>query len=302
MNINQLRYFIAIVETGRFREAAEKLCISQPALSNSIRTLEDFLQVDLLDRRRHGVTPTPYGTVLYDFFKSAVESVERGIREVDLMKDGSRGHVNVGAPAGMIDLFAPQIIEDLISQRPGTTFKVSYGYLDELLRQLRHGELDFLLSIYWPETELHDDLNISKLADISLSIYARAEHPLASKEVVTKEELMDADWIFPQSEGMQSLRKNLFGAKEMWDVKCAITSDHPPFMINILQRLDLLTILPDYMARSIAPEQALKKIQFPEFDPELYAGIMRLNDRHMTPSMRLFSKTARGYIETIDKG
>jgi LysR family cyn operon transcriptional activator len=110
MNVNQLRYFIAIVENRSFRSASEVLNVSQPALSNSIKTLEELLQVQLFERGKHGVLPTAYGKVLYQFFKSAVQTIERGSREVESMRDGSKGHLNIGAPTGMIDLFLPRIV------------------------------------------------------------------------------------------------------------------------------------------------------------------------------------------------
>lgn len=299
MKINQLRYFIAIVECGSFREAADVLAISQPALSNSIKTLEESLQIQLFERRPTGVLPTPYGKVLYDFFKSAMESVQRGYEEVDLMRQGSRGHVNVGAPTGMIDLFLPKIIEQLLSQHPGITFGVHYGYLDDLLQSLRHGELDFLLTPYWPDTELADDLEIEKLIDVFVSIYARSSHPLAQMKSVTLDDLITADWILTKTEGMQSLRKELFGTRRMRKMNCVITNDHAPFMINILQRLDLLTIIPDYVVSELTTQGTLKKIDYPPFRPSLSTGIIHLSGRHITPSMQFFVDTAREYMRGV---
>ena len=297
MNINQIRYFIAIVECGSFREAAEVLSLSQPALSNSIKTLEESVQVQLFERRKHGVVPTPYGKVLYEFFKVAVESVQRGYQEIELMREGSRGHINIGAPTGMIDLFLPQIIEQVSSKQSGITFSVRYGYLDYLLQSLRHGELDFLLTPYWPETLLSEDLEIEKLTDIFVSIYARASHPLTRKKEVTLEDLMAADWIFAQSEGMQSLREDLFGSENIRAVNCIITNDHPPFMIKILQRLDLLSLIPEYTVDELTKRGLLKKIEYPPFRPALSAGLIRLTGRHITPSMELFVETTREFLK-----
>ncbi len=297
MKINQLRYFIAIVECGSFREAAEVLALTQPALSNSIRTLEESLQVQLFERRPTGVSPTAYGEVLYDFYKSALESVQRGYQEVDLMRQGSRGHVNVGAPTGIIDLFLPGIIEQVLSERAGITFDVRYGYLDDLLQHLRHGELDFLLTPYWPETEMAEDLEIEKLTDVFVSIYARSSHPLSKKKKVTMSDLMESEWILTKSEGIQSLRKALFGTKRMRKMNCTITNDHAPFMINMLQRLDLLTIIPDYAVQELTTKGSLKKVNYPRFRPSLSTGIIHLRDRHITPSMRLFVNTAREFMK-----
>lgn len=298
MNINQIRYFITIVECGSFREAADKLALSQPALSNSIKTLEDSLQVQLLERRTHGVLPTSYGKVLFDFFKTALESVQRGRREVELMRDGSKGHVNIGAPVGMIDLFLPEIIKLIANESPGITFGVRYGYLDNLLFALRHGELDFLLTPYWPETLQAEDLEIKKLTDVKISIYARAEHPLAQKSDVTLDDLLDADWMFAQSEGIQALRQELFGLENAHLAKGVITCDHPSFMISVLEKMDLLTIIPDYSVENMVMSGSLKRIEYPTYSPSLSAGLINLTGQHITPSMQLFADTTQHFMES----
>ncbi len=296
MNINQIRYFIAVVECGSFREAADTLAISQPALSNSIKTLEDSMQVQLLERRKQGAFPTSYGKVLYDFFKPAAETVQRGRQEVELMRKGSKGHVNIGAPTGMIDLFLPIIAERILTQQPSITFGIRYGYLDYLLRALRHGELDFLLTPYWPKTMLSDDLKFDKLTDVYVSIYARKSHPLAQKRNVSLKDLLEANWIFAESEGMQAFRLELFGADKTRFVKCTMTHNHPPFMINMLEKWDLLSVIPDYTVNQMAKRGSLIKIDYPAFRPSLSAGLIRLADRHITPVMQLSMDIARDII------
>jgi LysR family tdc operon transcriptional activator len=299
MNINQLRYFVTIVENRSFRAASDLLNVSQPALSNSIKSLEDILQVTLFDRGKNGVFPTPYGKVLYQFFKSALQSVERGNQEVEVMREGSTGHVNVGAPTGMIDLFLPKIIERVNAIQPGITFGVHYGYLDKLLQTLRHGELDFLLSPYWPDTSSANDLEIEKLTELFVSIYARSTHPLARKKNVSLDDLMGAKWIFAESEGMKSFRRALFGDISGKLNNCLMTHNYPPFMANILKELDLLTLIPDYIAAEMVDSGDLKKIRYARFRPTLSAGLIRLTGRHLTPSMQLFLDQTRKFMRAV---
>ena len=298
MNVNHLRYFVGVVEHGSFREAAEVLCLSQPALSNSIKTLEDSLQVQLLDRGKAGVTPTPYGAVLYDFFKTALEAIARGEEEVAAMLMGSRGHIRIGAPTGIVDLILPEIIERLVTGRPGVTFAIRHGYLDKLLEALRHGELDFLLSPYWPDMQLLEDIEIERLAELSVSIYARAGHPLAAKSAVTLEDLLDADWIFADSGGHAALRQSLFGDMTK-NVKIKIIHNHRPFMIRVLEKTDLLTIIPDYIVEGTTGPGALKRVNFPAFQTVLATGLIYVSGRHMTPAMNLFADLAREKLASV---
>ena len=164
---------------------------------------------------------------------------------------------------------------------------------------LRHGELDFLLTPYWPETERSNDLYIEKLTDISVSIYARATHPLTQKKEVTMEDLVAADWILAESEGIQSLSKELLGPEHTQTLNRTIVNDHPPFMINTLQRLDLLSIIPDYTVDELTKRGSLKKIEYQHFQPTLSAGLIHLIGRHITPSMRLFVDTTREFMQGV---
>jgi DNA-binding transcriptional LysR family regulator len=255
----------------------------------------------LLERGKQGVLPTAYGKVLYDYFKSALESVQRGRQEVEFMRDGSKGHVNIGAPTGMIDLFLPNIIEQMVSKARGITFDIRYGYLDNLLQALRHGEVDFLLTPYWQETLLADDLEIEKMTDINVSIYARGSHPLAQKKNVTLNDLTEADWILAESEGMQAFRQDLFGTAHARHLNCIVTHNHPPFMINMLEKLDLLSIMPDYTVEHLTTHGSLKKVEYPSFRPSLSAGLIQLTGRHITPSMLLFADTTREYMRSVTR-
>lgn len=299
MNINQLRYFVTIYEKRSFRAASEILNISQPALSNSIKSLEEYLQVTLFDRGKSGILPTPYGKVLYHFFKSALQSVERGGQEVEVMRDGSKGHVNVGAPTGMIDLFLPKIIERVNSLQPGITFGVHYGYLDRLLQSLRQGDLDFLLTPYWPVTMQSDDIEIEKLTELSVSIYARRQHPLAKRHKVSLDDLMNANWILAESEGMRSFRRELFANDSGKLKNCIITHNYPPFMINMVKSLDFLTVIPDYVVSDLVLCGDFKRIRYAPFRPTLSAGIIRLSGSHLTPSMELFLDQARKFMSKV---
>jgi len=299
MNINQLRYFVTIFESGSFRAASDILNISQPALSNSIKTLEDYLQVALFDRGKNGILPTPYGKALYHFFTSALQSVERAGEEITVMRDGLKGHINVGAPTGMIDLFLPKIIARVNAIQPAISFDIQYGYLDKLLQALRQGTLDFLLTPYWPVTKLSDDLEIEKLTELSVSIYARSHHPLAKKKNVSLDDLKNAKWIFAISEGMKNFRLELFGSAGAKLKNCTITHNYPPFMINMLKSLDLLSIIPDYAASELVASGAITRIRYARFKPTLSAGIIRLSGRHHTPSMQLFLDQVRKFMREV---
>ena len=76
MDTKQLTYFIAIAESKTITEAANKLHLAQPALSQSLKTLEGQLETQLVNRSRHQLTLTPAGEVLYKEGKRILQQIE----------------------------------------------------------------------------------------------------------------------------------------------------------------------------------------------------------------------------------
>ncbi|QLC26396.1 LysR family transcriptional regulator [Parasphingopyxis algicola] len=293
MNLNQLRYFVAVVKHGSFRRASEELNISQPALSNSIKNLENFLGAELLKRGPKGVVATPYGNAIEAFFSSAIYSVERATHEIDLMKKGSRGHVSIGAPSGLLGQLVPEIIAEVRKDHPEYTFSVSFAYLNELLNQLRDGHVDFLITTYWPEANLTKDLVIESFADIDLSIFCRPQHPLARKRTVDLEDLASSEWIIPDSPGTRSFIKDLFGESHLTTIKEPISSGYVPFIHAMMLKMDLIGIIPDYFVADFVRHGQLVPLNCETTTRDLRAGIIYFQDRLRTPAMFSFLKTAQ---------
>ena len=97
MDLRQLRYFLATVESRSFGKAAEKLHVTQPALSKAVRRLELSLGVRLLDRLPRGVSPTIYGEALAAHADLIEGEIARARDAIFALKDGNTGRVVVGA-------------------------------------------------------------------------------------------------------------------------------------------------------------------------------------------------------------
>lgn len=293
MNLTHLRYFAAVTKRGSFRRAAEDLHISQPALSNSVKKLEGLLGVQLLERSPQGVFPTAFGEALNHFALSALDAVRRGELEIELLKHGSKGHIRVGAPGGIIEQVIPPIIADVTKSEPNYGFSVTFGYLDDLLEQLTDGRIDFLVTTYWPQANLTENLVIEPLVDLSLSIYARAKHPLANEANVTLQQLEQAEWTVPESPGTRSFVRSIFGENHLGILRQPVFSNHVPFIHAMMETKDLLSIIPDYVVRDFVLDGRFVKIDYPSITTEFSAGIIYLQGRTRTPAMTAFLESAR---------
>lgn len=145
ITLKQLRYAKALNEYRHFGLAAERCHVTQPALSQQIRQLEDQWGARLFERRGRSVVPTPIGLEM-------LAQTERILREMDRLHDLARGRSDVPGHAvrfGIIPTIAPYLLPDvypaLRQNLPDTEFQVSENRTDILLAQLEEGIIDLAL-------------------------------------------------------------------------------------------------------------------------------------------------------------
>lgn len=141
-SLSSLRLFLKVAHTGNFSEAARLANLSQPALSRTIRLMEDDLGVRLFDRTSRKVALTGAGDML-------LPTVERLLADFDhafaaLSKDltGMRGRIVIGALPSFAAATLPQFIKGFISVSPSVEIVVRDEIAGTLYRQLRDGQVD----------------------------------------------------------------------------------------------------------------------------------------------------------------
>lgn len=286
------------MKRGSFQKAAKQLNISQPALSNCVRKLEELFGVPLLERRPQGVVPTIYGEALARFSSSAISAVDRASLEIEKLKRGSRGHIRVGAPAGILEQVVPAIISEINQRKPEFSFEVSFGYLNQLIEELVDDHHDYVLSTYWPAVSIPETLALDHITKLSLSIYARAQHPLAGKETVELSELLEAQWIAPDSKGMEDFFGRLTGDRHSGFLKRPIVSRNVSFIHEAMLQMDLLSLIPDYVVKRYVDSGEFCKIAYDKVSWDISAGLIYKRDRIQTPATQMFHTVA---LETTRK-
>lgn len=96
MEIRQLRAFVKLAECLSYREAADKLWLTQPTLTKQIKMFEDELELILFIRDNHGTQLSPHGQTLYDDAKNLLEEIDRFKMRCNYMKQGKEGNLSIG--------------------------------------------------------------------------------------------------------------------------------------------------------------------------------------------------------------
>ena len=180
MNLKQLEHLLAVAETGSVSRAAEQLHLTQPALSRSIRMLEEELDARLIDRMGRRNELTPMGETVAVRAKQLVFEAEELSRSVALMKGGSSGAIRVGLGSGPGAMLMTPLMTHVAQNHPDVRLTITRGAIELQLRQLRERLLDALV-IDMRSIAPADDLVIELAAEMRGGFVCRSGHPLVSK-------------------------------------------------------------------------------------------------------------------------
>ena len=196
LQLRQLRQLVAVSEAGSIRRAAETLAIAQPALSRSMRSLEEQLEVKLMTRGPRGIELTEYGESLVDYAKIIETNLRFASEEIEDLRGTNGGRVRIGIGpfegAGIVDTAIHQLME----KRPNAEIAIYQGNFDSLSPRLVNGELDMMCG---PASQANPDpgLSVELLTQMQPVVIARQEHPLAQKNKVTIKDLSAVEWSLP---------------------------------------------------------------------------------------------------------
>lgn len=173
MDLRDLRYFETIAELEHIGRATEKLHRTQPALTSSVRRLEQACGTPLLEKAGRGIRLTPAGRVMLKWARRMRFDAEDARREIGDIGRGLSGHVRVGIVPTAAQFLLPRAVRQLIAEAPQVTIKTVVGLVDSLKPLLRGGEIDLMVGT---ETTDEGDFVSQRLAEDHIVVAASATH------------------------------------------------------------------------------------------------------------------------------
>jgi DNA-binding transcriptional LysR family regulator len=171
------------------------LNVSQPALTRSVRQLEETLDVSLLARVGRGVVPTRFGHSLAQNARTIEAELRHATRNLDDLRLAQGGHIALGAsPIGMATLVGPALSR-LHVERPDLTIEVRNDSFELQLDALERGELDVVIGALFGVAATHEHLVEEVLFQNRLSVIVRGDHRLTKREDLKIADLAEEAWI-----------------------------------------------------------------------------------------------------------
>jgi len=198
MDIRQLRYFVRIVDMGSFSKASQTLHVAQPALSQQIAKLEDFIGKPLLVRSSKGVTPNETGEALYHHARLVLRQFDQAMTIARSDHGEITGVVSIGLPATTVAAIGLPLIHRVRQSYPGISINVVEGMSGHLEHLIRQNQLD--LAVLFAR-DLVADLTVEALMVEELFLILPASSDLfAGRDTVTMKDAAKVPLILPTSD------------------------------------------------------------------------------------------------------
>jgi DNA-binding transcriptional LysR family regulator len=185
MTLVQLRHLLSLAQTGSFSKSAQAQFLTQPALSRSIRALEDELGQPLFDRIGRRSELTPFGREVLQQAQALVDGADGLLESSALMARGTVGTLRIGLGSGPGALLMTPLLMHMAAHHPRLQLEISRGRTQLLERSLRERSVDVLVVDARSLTPA-PDLRATETYEVPGSFLCRPGHPLLRKRAGVK--------------------------------------------------------------------------------------------------------------------
>lgn len=192
MQLHQLKYFVAVVETGSVTKAAKQCFISQPSISQQLKKLEDNVDKKLFEWVNQKLHLTDAGRIMYEQaakILSDVEETKVRMRRLDQSYDGK---ISIGVIPTISPFILPVALKNLSREYPGSIIRVKEEVSDNIQEACLRGELDLIVTSA-PLESAGFDIELTMTDQYYLAV--NADDPLAKKKTVTIDEIQMESFI-----------------------------------------------------------------------------------------------------------
>jgi len=196
LKLSHLRLIALFASLGQIRLVADRLHVTQPAISKQLAELEEGLGAPVLTRVGNRLQFTALGEALLKRAREVLLQLEQARHEVDALSTGISGAISIGAVATVLPVIAPELTLQLKKRAPNVTVTFLEDTSDKLFPKLASAELDLVFSRS-EAPALNGDVVGERILEDPIVVVCGREHPLASRRPLFPGDLQGIPWILP---------------------------------------------------------------------------------------------------------
>ncbi len=289
----QLEQFLAIYRAGSLGRASRALGLTQPALSKTLRRLEDQLKVQLFERRPSGLVPSPFADALARRAEAVCAEVELAEREIAHLRDGAGGEIRLGASPAIAAFVLPEVLGRLLERMPALRVSVMEGLFERLAEEILAGTLDFAITTR-PFAGEPAELELSTLCLERFVVAARPGHPLAGRTGLGPGDFLGHPWVLPPRTGLlwQQI-EDRFAREGLAPPEPRVETNSAGCMTRLVEGSDFLTLVPEQLIAAAVAEGRIAALPVRGLAIEREVSVALRRNAALAPSARALLRALR---------
>lgn len=246
-DLHQLQAFATVVACGTLGRAAIALHVTQPALSRTVRSLEEHIGAPLFERHSKGMLLTDVGRALLPHANSLLLESEVAKEEISAMLGLAKGTVRIGTISSVSSSILPLVIDNFSKKFPNHQVQVIEDVWDRIADSLINNHVDLAFGVYTQDIEGLSAIKDCRWDDISFLV-AGAHHPLQEKRQIKLVDTMDERWVTaPRGTPPYQSLKGIFARHEMALPNIVVETRSTTLMKSLVKQSGFLSWMPKAM-------------------------------------------------------
>jgi DNA-binding transcriptional LysR family regulator len=296
IDFRQLRQFLAVVELRSFTAAAEKLNMTQPALTRGVQQIEERFGVKLIERGSRTLELTPFGHMLAERARLIEQEFAHIDSEMAALKSGETGTLRIGTGVSAIG-YLPNALIAFREQRPNVCIRVTVDSMDSNVAALLRGDLDLICTAI--EFPRHPTLKSERLLEVGNVVIASTSHPLADRGTLTPKDLHAYSWAtFSNDELARARLGAYFAASELDLPRIGFETNDLEILFAMLARSDYLASVPALVLDD-ARARGLAQLRIKGSFWSIGLGYAHVRTAHLPSALSSFIAILRAHILTL---
>ena len=241
MILRHIKYFLAVAEHQSFTRAAASLYVSQPALSQQIKQLEESLETILFDRSGRQIKLTHAGDVYARYARKALQDLEEGRRALHDVQNLSRGALRIAITPTFTSYLIGPLIKAFHNLYPNITLSVQEMSQEQMEKQLLDDEFDVGIAF----AEVHSaEIETQTLLVETLALVVNKDHPLARHQTIDLQTLSEQSLVLLSHEFVTRGQIEHYCRQHSIKPKVLMEANSLSAVLEIIHHTQLTTLLP----------------------------------------------------------
>ncbi|MEM8700844.1 MAG: pca operon transcription factor PcaQ [Pseudomonadota bacterium] len=297
IKFRHIQCFVEIAHERSLKLAADKLSLTQPAISKTLKELEEIIGASLMTRNRAGIALTKQGKVFLHFAQISLASLQQGLDGVEKEGEHARTTLKLGALPSVAASFIPPLIREFSDLAPNVLVKIMDGPHGYLIERLKLGELDLVIGRLGRPDSM-EGVSFTQLYSERVDLVVRKGHPLLGNPDVKR--IVDWPVIYPpEGAAIRPLVERFMIANGVGDIPHRIESVSGAFGRLYTRQTDAVWIISSGVVRTETADGSLVRLPFDSDITKGPVGLMTRPNAPQTPEVQILMLAVETVIKNL---